>query len=1617
MTNSQPNDIAIIGVSALFPGSKNKDEYWSNIINKVNSITEAGDDWCQNYYDKGSELSNRINNNKGGFIGNISHFDPIKYGIMPNSVDGGEPDHFLALKLAYDALNDAGYIQKDFDRRNTGIILGRGTYINRGYNTLLQHGQIIDQTIEILRKVSPSLDSTLENRIRKELEDSLPPFNAEMAPGLVPNIITGRIANRLDLMGPNYIIDAACASSLVAVDQAIYELNSRRCNMMIAGGVHASTPPQINMIFCQLGALSDTTITPFSDHADGTLLSEGLGMVVLKRLQDAKRDNDRIYAIIKGIGTASDGRGLGLLAPKEEGEILALERAYKNANIDAGTIGLIEAHGTGIPLGDQTEIRSLSKVLGNIKKIHPTCAVGSIKSMIGHTIPAAGVASLIKTSLSLYYKVLPPTLCESINPELEIHKTRLYINTETKPWVHSSSLPYPRRAGVNAFGFGGINSHAVLEEYIPSDNSKNSKASSNIWPFELFLIQGNSWDEVNTKLIVLKKFIDNNPDCQVRNLAFYLSKEPNCSHRISFVTSSYTDLSQKIEKARMWLTSSPINLKKPPKSIFANKIDEIDSNANCFLFPGEGSQYSGIIKDLAIYFPSIRHWLDILDSMSINERDLLASQVLYPAMGSISGETEDEVKKKLFEMDYSSEIVFITSLALYSLLEELGVPCKAMIGHSSGENTALVASGLIPINNENQIVEVMSSLNKIYKNCLKDEPIATGDLLACGGIQDETLDFLLSEYPNDVFLAMDNCPNQKILYCTNSVSSRVQEYLGINGAFIQLLPFNRAYHTPLFNKVATAFQEFYESFEYSRSDKKVFSCYSICEFPDNKESIVNLAVNQWTNTVNFAKTIKLARESGIDTFIEVGPSSNLTNFIKDIFPDNAITAFATNHRSKNSLSFFLELLAKLAVRHNLNLSLLFDGREVIDINIEDINPPSNNNGQLLKLNMPIMRLSTDTAAEFSSTLKHLSKEVITNSTENKTESVQASIDNKVKTKSLSSTNPEQSKSISSNSLQHNQEYLSIINEHSKLMNSFLISEQNTINLVANSLNKNIQNSNLKHDPNELNHHTYPLLGSIVEANSSEIVFERTFSIDKDLFLIDHTLGANLSINNKLLVGLPVIPFTISMEIISEAADFACGGNNKVLEIKGIRGYRWLAIDEDSLTLTVKAKFVSNTNGETSIDAKIYQYNPDSKIGLQLVFEGIVVCSNSFRNYISSHTISFLESDLKSSRWSDDELYKTGMFHGPRFQGVKKINGWSNKGIDATLQVISTSNFFEFTEQPQFRLDSGLIDAAGQLVGYWVSEQFGTDFNVFPFSVKSFSQFTDILPDESKIRCKGEIKFISDRQTTAYFEFVDESGDVIACLEGWEDRYFDIPNEYYKCRLNPSSSFITKDIKPNHLYCQYLRAFPDGFLEDSWKIWMRVLAHLVLSKKEKKHWYALRSTQHQKDWLMGRIVAKNSVRKLVKDKFSILLSPVDISILNNDNGLPFVESPYLASNQVPSISISHHLGSAVAISSLTHKLGIDILNHASISHLDDLKIAFSEIEFNSLKRYDQFILLCAFSAKESVYKANSLSTWNPLDFMVKDVDTAQMIITISHAGVAYPVQCLHEEDNLVTFVLS
>jgi acyl transferase domain-containing protein len=250
-------DIAIIGMACIFPGAPNLQTYWQNICSKVDAVGEPPQDWGDDlFFDPNSKENDRIYCKRGGYLGDLASFDPLSYGVMPSSVDGSEPDHFLALRVAHEALGDAAYDGQAVDKHRVAVILGRGTYVNRGYTGLVQHGLVLDQTIRLLRQLHPEYSEEELNSIKHELKVTLPPFNAEVAPGLVPNIVTGRIANRLDFMGPNYTVDAACASSLIAVELGMKELRSGKCDLAIVGGVHASTPPPILMIFCQLNALS-----------------------------------------------------------------------------------------------------------------------------------------------------------------------------------------------------------------------------------------------------------------------------------------------------------------------------------------------------------------------------------------------------------------------------------------------------------------------------------------------------------------------------------------------------------------------------------------------------------------------------------------------------------------------------------------------------------------------------------------------------------------------------------------------------------------------------------------------------------------------------------------------------------------------------------------------------------------------------------------------------------------------------------------------------------------------------------------------------------------------------------------------------------------------------------------------------------------------------------------------------------------------------------------------------------------------------------------------------------------------------------------------------------------
>lgn len=456
--------IAIVGMSVLFPGAPDLDTYWRNVVDGVDAITEVPPDrWDPGFYQPGAApRADRLYCHRGGFVGEPVEVDVTGFGVMPSSIPGTEPDQLIALRVAAQAIADAGGEHRlPADRQRTGVILGRGGYLTPGLVRLDQRVRTATQLVRTLGELMPDLGGERLEEVRQAFTDRLGPEAPEAAIGLVPNLAASRLANRLDLRGPAYTVDAACASSLVAVDHAVRELASGRCDVVLAGGVHHCHDVTFWSVFSQLGALSRSQrIRPFHRDADGVLIGEGTGIVVLKRLADAERDGDRVYAVVTGTGVASDGRTAGLSNPDTAGQVRAVRQAWTAAGVDPATIGLLEAHGTATPAGDAAELATIAEVFGRADE--PTAVLGSVKSMIGHTMPAAGAAGLIKAALAVYHGVLPPTLhCEEPHPALAA--TRFETLGAAKTWDTDDRRPV-RRAGVNAFGFGGINAHVVLEQ-------------------------------------------------------------------------------------------------------------------------------------------------------------------------------------------------------------------------------------------------------------------------------------------------------------------------------------------------------------------------------------------------------------------------------------------------------------------------------------------------------------------------------------------------------------------------------------------------------------------------------------------------------------------------------------------------------------------------------------------------------------------------------------------------------------------------------------------------------------------------------------------------------------------------------------------------------------------------------------------------------------------------------------------------------------------------------------------------------------------------------------------------------------------------------------------------
>ncbi|MCO5176896.1 MAG: acyltransferase domain-containing protein [Thermomicrobiales bacterium] len=927
--HSTPVDgIAIIGMSCLFPGAKDLEAYWENILNKFDAVSEPpAEAWDPGvYYDPDLGDADKVYCQRGGYLGSLVSFSPLAYGVPPMSV-GGEPDQWLALKLAHDAMRDAGCDDLPEEvRHRTAVVLGKGTYLNGGNAIAIQRTLIIGQTLELIRKLNPEIDDERIHLLREEMKRILPPMTAETVPGLIPNIIVGRIANKLDLMGPTYTVDAACASSLIAVQLAMRDLLSGECDLALAGGSQVWMPVAALNVFCRLGALSrDEQIRPFDKDANGTLLGEGIGMVVLKRLADAERDGDRIYAVLRGVGVASDGRGVSVMAPRVDGEIMALRRAYEDAGVSPDSIGLIEAHGTATAVGDVVEVQALTNVFGQRNGGLPKVALGTVKSMISHTIPAAGVAGIIKTSMALHHKVLPPTLhVTEPNPKLELEKTPFYLNTEPRPWIHGA--PEPRRAGVNAFGFGGINAHAVLEEYRPADPAANTVRHLPRWDSEVFIIGGDTIDAIRDKALRLTEQIerlDGRPEGvgALVDLAFTVNGDFDAAGstlRLAIVAASHDDLLAKLDRAAKRLADPACRRIKDVSGIFFFAEPLGGDGKVALMFPGEGAQYQNMLADLCLHFPEVREVFDRYDRIFHDHpRDDVPSDYIFPRP-AFNDEDRTANLQRLMQMDLAIEAVQAANQAMFALLQRLGLQGDACVGHSSGEYSAATAAGVFDVDSDEQFIALGRALYDYYASAKSHDGVPRATLLAIAAPRTQ-VDAIAQEAGGDIYLAVENCPHQAVLIGELAAAERARAIVERQGLIYEQLTYDRAVHTPLFEPYTADLRQLYEQVPVRPATIPLYSCATTRRYPEAPDEVREIFLRHWSQPVEFQRTIEALYDEGCRVFVEVGPRGNLSAFVEDILRGKPSCVMPANVMRRSGITQLNHLVGMLTATASISI--------------------------------------------------------------------------------------------------------------------------------------------------------------------------------------------------------------------------------------------------------------------------------------------------------------------------------------------------------------------------------------------------------------------------------------------------------------------------------------------------------------------------------------------------------------------------------------------------------------------------------------------------------------------------------------------------------------------------
>jgi acyl transferase domain-containing protein/NAD(P)-dependent dehydrogenase (short-subunit alcohol dehydrogenase family) len=881
--------LAIIGIGCLFPGAENLHAFWSNIANGVDGISDIpSTHWRpEDYRDADPKAPDRVYTARGGFLRPVP-FHPSDFGIAPNNVEAIDTAQLLGLMVAQEALADAGYTAENsaFDRSRVGVILG----VTGTLELVIPLGARLGHPIWRRALQEAGVEERVAEDVVRRIADSYVGWQENSFPGLLGNVVAGRIANRFDLGGTNCVVDAACASSLSALHLASLELTTSRADVVLTGGVDTFNDIFMYMCFSKTPALSPTgDARPFDAAGDGTILGEGLGMVVLKRLADARRDGDRIYAVIRGIGSSSDGKGNAVYAPKGEGQAAALRRAYDAAGVTPDTIELVEAHGTGTRVGDATEVAALTEVYQGSGREGTWCALGSVKSQIGHTKAAAGAAGLIKAVAALYHKVLPPTIkVEQPLDALQPGRTPFYVNTEKRPWMPSDA--HPRRAAVSAFGFGGSNFHCVVEEADPrktaidwdgtvqivafgADSPEQLRQQLGEWPADL------PWDELSRRAAASRA--EWRSDCLCRLLVA--------------VQRDGSGLKRLLEGAAAMVTNHPEKRSwHIPDGVFFGRGEPVGKLA--VLFPGQGAQCTGMLRDLACHFPAAHDVLADADRVFREGHEgARLSDLIYP-VPAFSTEGRSANEEALRATQAAQPALGAVSLGVWRVLEEFGVRADAFAGHSYGELTALCAAGRLDAMDFHRASVVRGRL-------MAEAGRGEGAMLAVLA-PSQTIEAVLREENLDLVLANKNAPAQTVLSGRTSEIELAATAFAGRQIRAQRLAVSAAFHSPLIADAREPFRDALEKLRF-HSDRVVVFANSTAEpYPDDPILACDLLAGQLTSPVEFVQEIENLYQFGVRTFLEVGPGARLTGMVGAILERRDHEALAVDGSSGQRSGFF-----------------------------------------------------------------------------------------------------------------------------------------------------------------------------------------------------------------------------------------------------------------------------------------------------------------------------------------------------------------------------------------------------------------------------------------------------------------------------------------------------------------------------------------------------------------------------------------------------------------------------------------------------------------------------------------------------------------------------------------